>query len=122
LKEFWNKRYGEKGFAYRILPSPFFKEQLLKLKPARILLPAEGEGRNAVFVAKRGWNVTAFDMSENARIKALVFAKTQKTEIEYKVCSVMDFHTENLYDAIGLIYAHFPKTIRPDAHEKWFHS
>jgi len=118
LKEFWNNRYGEKGFAYGILPNTFFKEQLLKLKPTRILLPAEGEGRNAVFAAKSGWNVTAFDMSENARIKAMALAETQKAEIEYKVCSVMDFQTENLYDAIGLIYAHFPKTIRPDAHKK----
>ena len=69
--EFWNLRYGNEEFIYGEKPNKFFKEQLDKLKPASILLPAEGEGRNAVYAASRNWYVVAFDISENARKRQL---------------------------------------------------
>ena len=66
MKEFWNERYAEPEFAYGVLPNDFFKNQLDKLKPGSILLVCEGEGRNAVYAAKNGWKVEAFDSSEQA--------------------------------------------------------
>ncbi len=72
---FWTDRYSENKTVYGENPNEFFKEQLLKLKPGRLLLPAEGEGRNAVF-AKHGWQVDAFDYSEAAKMKALALAAT----------------------------------------------
>jgi hypothetical protein len=54
MKEFWNQRYAEAAFAYGSEPNAFFAEQLSKLEPGKLLLPAEGEGRNAVFAAKNG--------------------------------------------------------------------
>ena len=47
-----------------------FKEQILKLPSGKILLPAEGEGRNAVFAAQNNWLVEAFDSSKEAKKKA----------------------------------------------------
>ncbi len=56
-----------------------FSEKLLNhLTVGRILLPAEGEGRNAVFAAKLGWDVTAFDFSASAMKKALDFSRKRK--------------------------------------------
>lgn len=49
MKDFWNARYASKEYAYGKEPNVFFKQTLLKLKPGRILLPAEGEGRNASY-------------------------------------------------------------------------
>lgn len=46
--------------AYGTEPNAFFKAQLDQLTPGRLLLPAEGEGRNAVYAAKKGWEVAAF--------------------------------------------------------------
>lgn len=61
MEAFWNNRYKEKEFAYGIAPNQFFKESINKLKiKGTILLPAEGEGRNAVYAAKKGLKVTAF--------------------------------------------------------------
>ena len=55
MKELWDKRYAEKDYVYGIEPNQFFKEVLDKYSfKGKILLPAEGEGRNAVYAAKKG--------------------------------------------------------------------
>ena len=53
MKDFWNDRYGRAEYAYGKNPNVFFKEQLDLLPPGKILLPAEGEGRNAVYAAEK---------------------------------------------------------------------
>ena len=68
--DFWNDRYGADEYAYGTLPNEFLKAELAKLKPGSILFPAEGEGRNAVFAAKQGWQASAFDMSTAGKSKA----------------------------------------------------
>lgn len=74
-RRFWNKRYAAAEYVYGIAPNDFFKEHLDQLKPGSILLPAEGEGRNAVYAALQGWKVTAFDISKNGGEKALQLSK-----------------------------------------------
>lgn len=65
MKEMWNQRYSEEGFAYDTEPNDFLAEHW-KPFPARgkVLCIAEGEGRKAIFLTKRGFNVTANDFSE----------------------------------------------------------
>ena len=108
MKEFWNERYKVEGSAYGHEPNEFFKQQLTKLKPGKILLPAEGEGRNAVFASKMGWQVFAFDQSEAGKIKAEILARQHEVEINYVVGEFeeIEFNQES-FDCIGLIYAHF---------------
>lgn len=54
MKEMWDKRYGNTEYAYGEEPNAFFKKTLDKLDlKGSILLPAEGEGRNAVYAAKK---------------------------------------------------------------------
>ena len=48
-KEFWDKRYSEKEFSYGTEPNQFFKQQIEKLVPGKILFLGEGEGRNAIW-------------------------------------------------------------------------
>lgn len=116
-KDFWDQRYGEKAYAYGELPNAFFREQLLKLAPGRILLPAEGEGRNAVFAARHGWEVVAFDQSNAGRDKALRLAEKYGVTIEYLVgeFQTLSFGTAH-FDAIGLIYAHFSAEAKSEYH------
>lgn len=60
----WDKRYSEEGFAYGTAPNDFLKAEFSKLpKGGKVLCLAEGEGRNAVFLAKQGYDVTAVDQS-----------------------------------------------------------
>jgi hypothetical protein len=65
----WNERYSKDGFAYGEQPNNYLKEQLEKLQAGSILFPAEGEGRNAVFAARLGWKVSAFDISTEGKEK-----------------------------------------------------
>ncbi|MAG88930.1 class I SAM-dependent methyltransferase [Zunongwangia profunda] len=115
--DFWNKRYIEEAFSYGIFPNVFFKQELDKLMPKSVLLPAEGEGRNAVYALRKGWDVTAFDFSSQAKKKAVRLAKSQRVRINYDVASVLDFNTDKKFDVLGLCYAHFPASIRARANQ-----
>ena len=119
MKDFWNARYSQKEYAYGKLPNKFFKNELLKLNAGRILLPGEGEGRNAVFAAEMGWEVDAFDHSEEALKKATALANHRNVEIDYTVSDFDDFNTSlNKYDCIALIFVHVPKEKRKLLHRK----
>lgn len=87
---FWNKRYAEEGLAYGDAPNEFLRRELDQFDPGSLLLPAEGEGRNAVWAAVNGWKVYAYDTSTVGRDKALGMARRRGVEIEYELRSVID--------------------------------
>jgi 2-polyprenyl-3-methyl-5-hydroxy-6-metoxy-1,4-benzoquinol methylase len=116
--EKWNDRYRDKEFAYGEQPNNYLKEQLEKLPPGKILFPAEGEGRNAVFAASLGWQVCAFDISAEGQKKALQLAKKNNVSIDYKVGDLQTVNYKaDQFDAIALIYAHFPADIKSALHK-----
>ncbi|SHM08552.1 class I SAM-dependent methyltransferase [Flavobacterium saccharophilum] len=116
--ERWNDRYSNEEFAYGEEPNNFFKEQIEKLNAGTILFPAEGEGRNAVYAAKLGWEVAAFDISEEGKNKALKLAEANNVTIDYKVGALETLNYQpQQFDAIALIYAHFPAEIKSALHK-----
>lgn len=116
-KDRWNERYSNKEFAYGDEPNKYLKNELDKLKAGTILFPAEGEGRNAVYAAKMGWNVFAFDISAEGKNKAMQLAVTNNVKIDYEVGELDSIHYgAEKFDAIGLIYAHFPAAIKSRYH------
>ncbi len=114
----WNDRYSNEEFAYGTAPNNYLKEQLEKLNPGTILFPAEGEGRNAVFAARSGWKAEAFDISAEGKNKALKLAEINNVTINYQVGELefLNYHREQ-FDAIALIYAHFPAEIKSAIHK-----
>ena len=119
IKEFWDGRYSEPDYAYGKEPNVYFKEQLSKLKSGKLLLPAEGEGRNAVYAAKQGWNVDAFDWSEEAKKKAITLATENKVTINYQVGDLNSIvYKPEEFDVIGLTYAHFTTDSIAACHRK----
>ena len=113
MNTFWDSKYDRKDWLYGIEPNNFLKTQLDQLSPGLILLPAEGEGRNAVYAASRGWTVWAFDSSETGQQKALSLAGDKQLTLRYDLVSVEGFHPgETGFDAIGLVYAHFHPDLR----------
>ena len=115
---FWNNRYAENKTVYGREPNQFFKRFIDTHKPASILLPAEGEGRNAIYAAGKGWQVDAFDFSDEARKKAIELAEQNKLRINYQVQRIENFHAAKSYDAVGLIYVHLPAAIRQNFHRQ----
>nr|WP_227256116.1 class I SAM-dependent methyltransferase [Pedobacter sp. MR2016-19] len=91
---------------------------MVQLETGTILFPAEGEGRNAVFAAKLGWEVSAFDISIEGKNKALQLAENNNVSIDYKVGELqeLDYKAEQ-FDIIALIYAHFPSAIKSTYHK-----
>lgn len=119
MKDFWNQRYAEREWAYGKDPNEFLKQELLKVNPGKILFPAEGEGRNAVFAAENGWDVSAIDLSEAGRVKALSLAKEKRVTINYEVGDLNAISIpEEKYDAVALIFAHFPASFKTSIHQK----
>lgn len=115
----WNERFSRTEFVYGELPNDYFKEQLDKLPAGKILLPAEGEGRNAVYAARRGWIVSAFDISREGKNKALQLAKKNNVTLDYQVGELQTLtYTPGQFDVIALIFAHFPAAIKSGMHKK----
>ena len=119
MSSFWNERYREGGFAYGDEPNVFFAEQIDKLSAGTIILPCEGEGRNAVFAASKGWEVNAFDTSVAGKSKALQLAYRQNVRLSYTIeDAVKAAFPNNTADVVAFIYAHFPESIRKQIHRK----
>lgn len=118
MKEKWDERYGQKEFAYGELPNDYLKEQLAGIPVGKILFPADGEGRNGVYAATLGWTVSAFDLSEEGKKKASQLADKHHIEIDYEVGEFQTLkYKASQFDAIALIYAHFPAEKKSDYHK-----
>lgn len=115
----WDQRYSSDTYVYGKEANAFFSAQLEHMKPGFLLLPGEGEGRNAVYAAGMGWKVTAFDQSRVGQSKALALASEFKVEISYRVSSLADFHfSEDFYDVVGLFFFHTDPKSRKYLHQE----
>jgi len=119
MKAFWDQRYGQREYAYGKEPNARFRQFIDGLAPGRLLLPGEGEGRNAVYAASRGWDVTAVDQSTEARCKALALAEEQGVVIRYIVSDLASFQPDPFgYDVVSMVFVHLPPDLRTAVHHQ----
>lgn len=120
MSNFWNERYKEAAYVYGTTPNRFFEQAINALpEVGTVLLAAEGEGRNAVFAAQKGWTVSAFDMSVEGQRKAMQLAQDKGVTINYLVSTVKEIDLDRReFDVLGLIYVHFPEEYRRMYHRK----
>lgn len=118
MKEFWDNKYSTNEYVYGEEPNEYFKYAVDTFLPAgRLLLPAEGEGRNAVYAVKKGLEVVAFDQSKEGKKKALKLADKAGVKIDYRVGELPDLPLEGeIFTAAALIYAHFTPQLRLEYH------
>jgi SAM-dependent methyltransferase len=115
----WNSRYSSEEYIYGTEPNAYLKAFLDNHEPGRILFPAEGEGRNAVYAATLGWQVDAFDQSEAAKQKAMKLADLKGVEINYYLSSLeLWLPEDDSYDCIALIFVHLEPEMRKEVHKK----
>lgn len=119
----WNERYAEDGFAYGSEPNDFLREALTERWPAsaategRALCLAEGEGRNAVWLAQRGWDVHAVDLSPVGLAKAERLAASRGVRVQTQVADLATLELEDdRYTLIVSIWAHVPPALRRRVH------
>jgi len=120
MKSIWNQRFSESDYAYGREPNQFLKEVLQNINSGKILFPAEGEGRNAVFAASLGWEVDALDFCEAGKVKAEKLAGEQNVKVNYWLEDLFDYIPKpNYYDVIALIYMHLDdKDLQSNMHKK----
>jgi SAM-dependent methyltransferase len=112
-KDRWNERYSTDEFIYGKEPNNFFKEELKKLSPGKVLMFGEGEGRNAVYAASLGWSVDAIDQSEAGKAKATQLSSERKVKINYYVEDLSSYiPKQNHYDAAVFIFLHIEEKLR----------
>ena len=117
--KFWDERYSTTEFIYGTEPNHFFKNELDNLTPGNILLLGEGEGRNALYAALKGWNVDAVDFSTKAKEKALQLAEENDIHINYEVVDLSKYKLKkNYYDAVAIIFLHLKPEVRIFIHSQ----
>ena len=120
-RNFWDTKYEGSDYHYGSAENRFLKLMLDNRPAGKILLPADGEGRNAVYAAIQGWEVYAFDQSPVAREKALALAAQEGVEIDFQIADAWDYEAPFKFDAIALIFAHFPADLRKHFHSNASH-
>lgn len=121
MNSFWNERYSENKFVYGEAPNVFFAESLSALKPSTIILPCDGEGRNAVHAASKGWETLAFDLSEAGKTKADHLALKYGVLIDFQIKDAATASYPNdSADVVAIIYAHLSPEVRKQLHRNVF--
>jgi SAM-dependent methyltransferase len=109
-REDWNERYSRKELVWTAEPNRLFAAEVDGLEPGRALDLACGEGRNAVWLAERGWRVTAVDFSDVALAKAERLASTRDVDVEWILADVLDHHPgRRAYDLVAVLYLQLPR-------------
>jgi len=123
-EHFWNERYKEEEYAYGIRPNDFLEKNSSLIKAnSNILCIAEGEGRNAVFLAKQGHNVTAIDFSIEGLNKAQNLAKKENVQTTTILQDLANYQfEENKWDCIVSVFAHFNPILRKQIHKQLYNA
>jgi len=115
----WDERYSAEEYAYGKTPNQFLEDNYDVIPKGKVLCLAEGEGRNAVFLAKQGYSVTAVDASQVGLQKAEKLAEEHGVSIELVHADLTDFDMgENRWDGIVSIFFPLPSALRKELHKK----
>lgn len=115
----WDDRYSKPGFAYGSEPNDFLVETASSIPTGPVLCLAEGEGRNAVYLAQLGYQVTAVDASRVGLDKAQQLATKNGVEIETIHADLSDFEiVPGAWSGIISIWAHLPPPLRKRIHRQ----
>jgi hypothetical protein len=118
-REFWNEKFGIDDYAYGTEPNDFLRETVLGMPRGSALSLAEGEGRNAVWLAEQGYDVSSIEQSEKGVAKMLRLALKRGVVVHPERGDLEDFHiAPNSWDLIVSVFAHTPSTLRRRLHRE----
>lgn len=108
-RETWDGRFSTDGYIFGTEPNAWLAAHANLLQPGmRVLAVADGEGRNSVWMAKRGLIVDAFDISPVGVAKAEKLAQQSGVQVNYQIAGVEDFAWKvGEYDAVVAIFIQF---------------
>jgi SAM-dependent methyltransferase len=108
-REDWDRRYSGPDLLWSATPNRFLVQEAEDLAPGRALDLACGEGRNALWLAERGWNVTAVDYSGVAIAKARDRAALEGADVDFVCADLLDYlPAEGAFDLVLVLYLQLP--------------
>jgi SAM-dependent methyltransferase len=110
---YWDERFQAPSYAYGEAPNDFLVWAAPQVKLGKAVSLCEGEGRNAVYLAKLGFEVTAVDFSSVGLAKAKALADLHKVTLHYVVADLKEFQLENnAWDLVVSVFAQPDAAIR----------
>ncbi len=111
--EFWDERFRAGTYAYGTAPNEFLRAEAGRIPPGPVLCLAEGEGRNAVFLAREGHSVTAVDFSREGLRKTALLARSAGVEVTTVRADLAEYEpAEGAFSGVVAIFAHLPPAVR----------
>ncbi|WOP17664.1 class I SAM-dependent methyltransferase [Raineyella sp. LH-20] len=102
----WDRRYAERDHLWRADPHEVVASIATGLTPGRALDVAAGEGRHAIWLAQRGWEVTAIDFSAVGLAKGEAEARRRGLEITWVVDDITTWEAPHDYDLVLVSFMH----------------
>ena len=113
MRDFWDERYATDEYVYGVEPNDFLRAEAHRIPPGPVLCLAEGEGRNAVFLAGLGHAVTAVDLSLEGLKKAARLAERHGVALEVIQADLATFDLgRDHWSGIVAIFAHVAPAVR----------
>lgn len=115
----WNERYSSSEYVFGTEPNNFLVQHYRSIPKGQVLCLGEGEGRNAVFLARQGYEVTAVDLSEMGLEKARKLAESNDVSLTLIQADLAEFDLgQNAWDGVVSIFCHLPSSVRGQLHKQ----
>ena len=112
-REHWNRKYAETESLWSTTPNRFLVAEASDLEPGRALDLACGEGRNARWLAERGWDVTGVDISDVAIERARELSAREHHSIEFVRADLLEYEPDpEAFDLVLVFYLQIPASER----------
>jgi SAM-dependent methyltransferase len=119
IGQIWDEKFSREGYFYGFEPNVFIESKTALLAPqSKVLCLGEGEGRNAVYLADKGFQVTALDASAVGMTKALALASKRGVSFNVQLLDLEQWDPKETYDAIVTSYLHLEEPLRTQAFRK----
>jgi len=117
-QKMWDERFSQEAPVYGEEPNHFLREQAFRLRPAmKVLVPADGYGRNGIWLARQGLRVHTVDLSLVGVERASKWAASSGLQMTIEQADLTKWSWPvNAYDAVASLYLHLPPDVRPQVH------
>ena len=118
-RDLWNERYGQRGAVWGVEPNQFVADRLDGLPPSRVLDLGSGQGRNAIWLAQQGHEVTAVDVSDVATAQGADMAAAVGVTVDFVAADIEAWEPDvESFDVVVLAYFQAPEAARTAIHHK----